>query len=226
MGIIYITTNIVNGKQYVGQTSRDFKQRKKEHTRPGDCKYFYRALKKYGIDNFKWVSFSCPEEELDWQETFLIAELKTQKPNGYNLDSGGHKHKKASEETRRKNSINHLGEKNSQYGLIGELSPNFGRKHKEESIILMKKKKTEYYENPKNKLFGENNSNFGNRGENNPIFGIPKSIAHKIKLSETHKGKNNGMYGKTFYGIWIEKYGQEVADEKWKNWMKTRKRNN
>jgi len=34
------------------------------------------------------------------------------------------------------------------------------------------------------------------------------------------------MYGKTFYGIWIEKYGQEVADEKWKNWMKTRKRNN
>jgi len=30
-------------------------------------------------------------------------------------------------------------------------------------------------------------------------------------------GKNNPMYGKSVYDIWLKKYGKDIADEKWKN---------
>lgn len=53
------------------------------------------------------------------------------------------------------------------------------------------------------------------------------SITHKGKtitdenkkfLSENNKGEKNAMYGKTPYDIWLDKFGKEIADEKYKNW--------
>jgi group I intron endonuclease len=124
-GTIYIATNLLNGKQYVGQTvqplsnrlaSHKYEAKKKQHTN-----VFHNAIKKYGIENFKWISFSCPEEDLDWQETFLIKELGTLASNGYNLDSGGNKNKYHHEITKQKMRENHWdcsGEKNPNYGKI------------------------------------------------------------------------------------------------------------
>ncbi len=37
-----------------------------------------------------------------------------------------------------------------------------------------------------------------------------------IRLSESMKGENNPMYGKSNYDIWLVKYGQEIAIKKWK----------
>lgn len=54
--------------------------------------------------------------------------------------------------------------------------------------------------------------NFGKhlKGENNPFFGKHLSKEHKEKIS----GKNHGMYGKSCYDIWIEKYGKDEADRR------------
>jgi hypothetical protein len=41
-----------------------------------------------------------------------------------------------------------------------------------------------------------------------------KSTEFRNKISKLNSGKNNPMYGKSFYDIWVEKYGKEVADEK------------
>ena len=56
---IYMYTNKINGKRYVGQTV-DFKQRHKRHisamTNENDNEYDYpiqRAFRKYGLDNFE-----------------------------------------------------------------------------------------------------------------------------------------------------------------------------
>jgi group I intron endonuclease len=92
-GIIYIVINLQNGKQYIGQTSRNLKQRIYEHETYKYCPLIDSAIKKYGTENFKWIFFSCPEKDLDWTESFLIKELNTITPNGYNLDSGGQKNK-------------------------------------------------------------------------------------------------------------------------------------
>jgi hypothetical protein len=57
------------------------------------------------------------------------------------------------------------------------------------------------------------------RGLNkNPFKGKSHSLAFKNKLSKERKGKwcigkNNAMFGKTNYSIWLEKYGKEEADK-------------
>lgn len=38
-----------------------------------------------------------------------------------------------------------------------------------------------------------------------------KTITFRVKMSQISKGKNNPMYGKTFYQIWVDKYGEEKA---------------
>lgn len=57
--LIYKITNQVNGKCYIGQTIKSAEERWKEHrqhafgTHPNDQnKALYRAIRKYGLDNF------------------------------------------------------------------------------------------------------------------------------------------------------------------------------
>lgn len=92
---IYCITNKINGKCYVGQ-SVNIEQRWNSHkSRPFNPKssqydsIFYRAIRKYGIDNFIFtVLEECPKEELDKREIFWIKKLNSFN-NGYNLTIGG-----------------------------------------------------------------------------------------------------------------------------------------
>jgi group I intron endonuclease len=172
IGTIYITTNLINKKQYIGQTIRPLQERIKGHLHKNGCIAISSAIKKYGVENFKWISFSCPEEDLDWQEQFLIKELNTLSPNGYNLETGGHKNKKLSEKTKEK---------------IGQaLSGKKGRKHSEET---KKKIGNRYY--PK----GRNHPNFGKKWTkeqkdnlSKKRKNIPHTQEHKDKISAALKG--------------------------------------
>jgi len=166
-GVIYIVTNLNNRKQYVGQTVRKLKRRLYEHEHYNTSTMIHKAIKKYGIENFKWVSFSCPEEELDWQETFLIKELNTLAPNGYNLDSGGNEQKHRHEITKEKIAIAQRGEKSIWWGRkhtqeeLNKMSlASVGKPKTEEHKIKMKKPKTEEHKiklrNPHPKIQGEN----------------------------------------------------------------------
>lgn len=97
MGCVYVATNLVNGKQYVGQTIKTLDQRRKEHEWYAKHPYkrfnqtIHSALAKYGVDAFKWeVVFETNDVlELKAKEIELIAQLGTFKPNGYNLTLGG-----------------------------------------------------------------------------------------------------------------------------------------
>lgn len=55
------------------------------------------------------------------------------------------------------------------------------------------------------------------------------SLTHKGKkisegqihfLREKNKGEGNAMFGKTPYDVWVEKYGKEIADQKYSEWKK------
>ena len=87
--VIYLITNRINGKKYVGQTVRMLKDRMYQHLN-GDL-YIDLAIKKYGIENFTVeILDECKTlDELNEREQYRIAELGTLHPNGYNMTTGG-----------------------------------------------------------------------------------------------------------------------------------------
>jgi group I intron endonuclease len=196
-GTIYIATNLVNGKQYIGQTTQILRERIRKHKKSTFCCAFNNAIKKYDIENFKWISFSCPEENLDWTESFLIKEFNTLAPNGYNLETGGHKHKHHNEISKQK--------------MSGENNHNFGKPLTKETKIKLSKA-----------LKSNKNPMFGKLGEKNHMFGTHLSKETKEKISiiikNKYKGKNNPMFGKSLYSIWFKKYGGKIANNKLQEW--------
>lgn len=105
--IIYKITNLINNKQYIGQTIKTKEQRWREHISPSSrCTYIKNAIQKYGKENFIIEQIDSAESlsELNEKEKYWIDKLNSLTPNGYNLRTGGDNHK-ASEDTKRKMSI-------------------------------------------------------------------------------------------------------------------------
>ena len=87
---IYLITNIINGKQYVGQTTR-LKERIWEHE--SDLRsqsVLHQAIQKYGKDNFTIdiLEETDNRDDLDNLEIKWIKELNTFH-YGYNMTKGG-----------------------------------------------------------------------------------------------------------------------------------------
>jgi group I intron endonuclease len=178
LGTIYIATNIINGKQYVGQTIRDLKERIYGHKNKSTCPIIHSAIKKYGFENFKWISFSCPEEEMDWQEIFLIKELNTLAPNGYNLDSGGHKNKHHHESTKEKIREMKIGKPGTNLGKI------FSKEHRRKiSESKRGEKHWQYGKPPWNK--GIPQTKESNEKRRNTLLGIKRSEETKQKMKNS-----------------------------------------
>lgn len=94
-GIIYIITNSINNKVYIGQTIQSLKNRWKEHCRKGYSKnesnmHIKRAIFKYGKENFFIKELEkCNIEELNEREIYYI-NLYNSYLRGYNSTKGGH----------------------------------------------------------------------------------------------------------------------------------------
>ena len=92
MPVVYMATNTVNGKRYIGATKHSLKRRKAGHLasykrKMRNCSRFYAALRKYGPGAFEWVivkSFETAEEAFS-HERELISTLKPE----YNILLGG-----------------------------------------------------------------------------------------------------------------------------------------
>lgn len=94
---IYKITNLINNKVYIG-LSIDIKERWRAHrSRPfqSNCKQYnshlYRAIRKYGLENFKFeIIEECNPENLEDREIYWIKYYQAKNPNfGYNLTDGG-----------------------------------------------------------------------------------------------------------------------------------------
>ena len=88
-GIVYLITNLLDDKQYVGQTTRTLEERFSEHAEAESL--LGNAIRKYGEENFSHeVLAECETpDELDTQERFYIKKLDCKHPKGYNLTDGG-----------------------------------------------------------------------------------------------------------------------------------------
>lgn len=94
MGLIYKYTNLTNEKIYIGQTKQTMELRHRKHiSQLSDDTYFHRAIKKYGINNFKYeiIEDNIPDELLDTKEIYYIDKYNSFYIYGigYNLTKGG-----------------------------------------------------------------------------------------------------------------------------------------
>lgn len=98
-GIIYIITNLITGKVYVGQTTDRPEVRFSRHRTRNTGMPIHLAIKKYGVENFKFeVIYSAfTLDELNFAEEFFIKKYNSLSPNGYNLISGGLNHRRTQE---------------------------------------------------------------------------------------------------------------------------------
>jgi group I intron endonuclease len=160
---IYLVSNKLNGKQYVGQTINPERQ-------IGHGRILRKAYKLHGRDNFSYEPICTgitSRTTLNAVERFWIAVADTVVPNGYNIELGGSEGSTWTEERRRKHSlaltgrihIRPLGSKSGMKGkkypeegkrklseaLKGRVSPNWGLKASEETKAKMTASQKAYW---------------------------------------------------------------------------------
>lgn len=89
---VYYHKNIINNKLYIGMSKDVTKRWKNNGKQYKPCKFFWRAIEKYGWDNFEHVIVidNISKNMAELIEKELIKKYKTQDKNfGYNLASGG-----------------------------------------------------------------------------------------------------------------------------------------
>jgi len=264
-GIVYITYNLCNGKFYIGKTILD------NSNYLGSGKILNYAIKKYGKVNFKrkilCVCYS--KKELNFAEEYLIKKYQACK-FGYNIAKGGNggdtwtnssdeSKKQRSEKIGIGNKGKYVSEKTGKLirlSKIGKPSKIKGVPFTEghcRNISIGRKGIVLPKGHCKNMgRFGENNGMFGKslysvwlekfgkdeadkREENRKSKEKNKKEnkteqekkEHGRKISIAISGENNPMFGKSFYSVWLEKFGKEIADQKYIQWKENlKKRNN
>lgn len=112
---VYIHTNKIDGKRYVGITCQNVSRRWRNGDGYIQNKHFYRAIKKYGWDNFthEIVKAGLSKHEACELEIQLIEKYKSNNEAfGYNKSSGGSAPASGvlvSDETKKKMSESHKG---------------------------------------------------------------------------------------------------------------------
>lgn len=231
-GFIYITTNLIDGKRYLGQ--RKFYGNWQEYLGSGAA--FKQAIDKYGKENFvrNVIDIAYSAEELNEMEyNYSVFFNAVESNNWYNLVYGGGTTQgwTPSKETRKKISKaakERLSDPNNhpmygRVGLVGENNPQFKVSPKER---MDEETYKQWYE--KHKLYWANPTTKGKHiwiGKQHPSLGKKLSDEQKLNLSEKAKERfinpsNHPMYGKHH----TEEAKKKMSDSrKGSNWWKCRR---
>lgn len=117
-GVVYLLTNKITGKQYVGQTVQKLVQRMQRHGWPTNAgrMAIAAAIWRDGMHNFT-VDVLCEcatRAELDSEEARCIREYNTISPHGYNLSASTEGRRQLTQESKDKISRANLGQRRSE----------------------------------------------------------------------------------------------------------------
>jgi group I intron endonuclease len=216
-GCVYLTTNLINGKKYIGQSIKILQVMDGKYK--GSGKLINRAFNKYGYNNFKCeiieyiendISLITKEEKLqlqdklDEREKFFIIYYSTNHPTGYNIAEGGNRGgfllKYASEEDKKNHGLK-LSKANKGKTRSEEIKKSFrGRVFSEEH----KRKISE-----------------AQRGERGNMFGKHFSQETRDKMSKSQTGRIHSEETKIKIGI--SNLGKVMSEEARKKISSSRK---
>lgn len=178
---IYRIRNTKTGHRYIGKTVWKIVERFSRHktvARSNGQTHLYRAMRKYGFENFliELVEECGNMDELNMRE---IWHIENEKPE-YNMTDGGdggstHNSEAWKEGMRKRRS--YVGENNPMYGK----SARVGTKHTPETIAEQSEARRKFWE--QNGELREKRSN-ELKGENNPMFGKVPANARKFVYNE------------------------------------------
>ncbi len=208
---VYLTTNLINGKQYIGDHSTD--NLNDEYLGSGRP-YLKNAIKKYGRQNFKreiLEFFPSKQEAFDAQEKFINF-YNTLSPKGYNISpkGGNNCFKGISEDgikrirnskKGKKFSLDHKQKLSESHK--GKIPSNKNRKQSEETKLKIKKANTgkkrtpEQLEKMRQSHLGKTLSEESKQKLSNSKKGTKASDEARKNLSNSHKGKIPWNKGKT-----------------------------
>lgn len=195
--IIYKATNKLNGKIYIGQTSKTLKHRKLAHQARanfGSKYHFHNAIRKYGIDIFKWEIIEkdiSDKNELDKLEILYIKKFNSIK-KGYNVSTGGGGGDTLTNNPKREEILKKMSDK-------------------QKDRIMNKKTKKKWYK----KMYIDNPNRF--KKENNPMWGKKLSDKRKKQISEQQKDRVSPMKNKNHIEISKEKISKKLKGRKIKS---------
>ena len=215
-GYIYLIQNIQNNKIYIGKTVKNPIKYIKKHFQyalreASPTKYFYNAIRKYGKENFKIKilgeiisrSIRNLNKKLNQAEIECIFHFRSFGSNGINYDDTyGYNQTKGGDGWQK-------GSIPWNKGLVGIYSEEAKQKMSETRKIKLDSGEII----PWNKgLTKETDERVKKYGESNKNHIVTEDTRNKI--GKANSGENCGMYGKSVYSVWIEKYGVEEADKK------------
>lgn len=197
---IYKYTNKINGKVYIGRTCQTLEARANGNGKGyKHCTYFYRAIQKYGWENFEGeiIENGLNDEEAGKRELYWISEFdSTNKEKGYNLRDSDYRTYK--DETREKMRRAQTGKKMSEETKEKLRRSLTGRKLPKEVCEKMSssRKGRKVSEETRKKLRAAN-------------LGRKLTEEHKRKLSEAKKGKHVGDKNPS----WGRKMSEETKEK-------------
>ena len=206
-----------SNKRYYGITSYKRVEDRWQNGRGYNTQYFYRAINKYGWENFQHLVLfdNLTKDEACLLEQCYIALYDTMNPKyGYNNTSGG-EHYTHSEQTRKKLSIANTGKHPTEEtkrkisnSLKGENHINYGKHLSEETRNKIK------IANTGNKLTEEQKRKMSESLKGRTSWNKGKKLTeeHKRKLSEAHKGKHNYSTAKKIRCIELNLIFNSIAD--------------
>jgi len=130
--IIYKTTNLINGKFYIGKDSKN------DPNYLGSGHILKRSIKKHGKDNFKKevIEVCTSEEHLNERERYWIKFLLCrERPDCYNIGEGGMGGDNITYNPNKPEFIEKM-----KQAMSGSVNGMYGKKHKESTHEKMKEK--------------------------------------------------------------------------------------
>jgi len=192
--IVYKTTNLVNGKFYIGKHKQKFHFPILFDGYFGSGVGINRAIKKYGKENFIRETlhvFYTPEKAYQ-KEKELVDENFINRTDTYNVIGGGYGASKISSETKQKMSNSHKGIIKSEETRQRLSKAHKGKVMSEEAKQKMRIAKT----GVNHPLFGKNHSSETKQKMSDSHNGKVMSEETKQKMSKAKSGENNPMFGK------------------------------
>lgn len=193
---VYITTNLVNGKQYVGSHGSNVLNDRYL----GSGILLYHAIKKYGKDNFEKTVLETHTDlkKARFREEFFISKYNTITPNGYNINPNG-----GIPGTQTPESIEKMRQSLKKVVHNNEWCQKISKS------LKGKKKSKEHIENVRKSLIGKQHPLKGQRG-----YYSKEAIKNFSIAASKRMGILNSMYGKTLYSVWLQKYGENEANNR------------